>query len=66
MVAQLKEADALHRLPEVYAELPQTLRELGYLPLVTPISRIVGTQAINKAKEATKDVAKDIGDVLMT
>ncbi len=47
MVAQLREADALHRLTEVYAELPQTRRELGYPPLVTPTSQIVGTQAIN-------------------
>ncbi len=47
MVAQLKEADALDRLFEVYAELPQTRRELGYPPLVTPTSQIVGTQAIN-------------------
>ena len=47
MVAQLKEADALHRLPEVCAELPQTRKELGYPPLVTPTSQIVGTQAIN-------------------
>jgi len=47
MVAQLKEADALDRLSEVYAELPRTRRELGYPPLVTPTSQIVGTQAIN-------------------
>ena len=126
MVSQLKEADALDRLSEVYAELPETRKELGYPPLVTPTSQIVGTQAINnvlfgrykvisqqvkdyvyglygkppvpidskvqklilkgyekgekpitcrpadiiepeldKAREATKDVAKDIGDVLV-
>jgi len=126
MVSQLKEADALDRLSEVYEELPQTRKELGYPPLVTPTSQIVGTQAINnvlfgrykmisqqvkdyvyglygkppvpidskvqklilkgyekgekpitcrpadiiepeldKAREATKDVAKDIGDVLV-
>ena len=47
MVAQLKEAGALDRLPEVYAELPRTRKELGYPPLVTPTSQIVGTQAIN-------------------
>ncbi len=125
MVAQLREADALDRLSEVYAELPRTRKELGYPPLVTPTSQIVGTQAINnvlfgrykvisqqvkdyvyglygkppasidskvqklvlkdyekgdkpitcrpadvlppeldKAKEETKDIAKDIGDVL--
>ena len=126
MVAQLREADALDRLAEVYAELPQTRKELGYPPLVTPTSQIVGTQAVQnvlfgkykmvssqvkdyvyglygkppapidrevqkkvlkgyergskpitcrpgdilepeleKAKEETKDIAKDIGDVLV-
>ncbi len=47
MVAQLREADALDRLSELYAELPRTRKELGYPPLVTPSSQIVGTQAIN-------------------
>ncbi len=47
MVAQLKEAGALSRLAEVYAELPQTRKELGYPPLVTPTSQIVGTQAVS-------------------
>jgi pyruvate carboxylase subunit B len=46
MVAQLKEANALDRLPEVYAELPRTRKELGYPPLVTPTSQIVGIQAV--------------------
>ncbi len=46
MVAQLKEANALDRLPEVYAELPKTRKELGYPPLVTPTSQIVGIQAV--------------------
>ena len=46
MVAQLRQADALNRLPEVYGELPRTRRELGYPPLVTPTSQIVGTQAV--------------------
>jgi len=125
MVSQLKEAEALDRLAEVYTELPRTREELGYPPLVTPTSQIVGTQAISnvlfgrykvisqqvkdyvyglygkppasinpkiqkivledyargetpitcrpadilepelaKAKEATKDIARDIGDVL--
>jgi len=126
MVAQLKEANALDRIQEVYAELPRTRKELGYPPLVTPTSQIVGVQAVQnvlfgrykivsyqtkdyvyglygkppapidpeiqklilkgyqrgnepitcrpadiiepeleKAKEATKDIAKDIGDVLI-
>jgi pyruvate carboxylase len=46
MVAQLREAGALDRINEVYAELPQTRKELGYPPLVTPTSQIIGTQAI--------------------
>ncbi len=126
LVSQLKEADALDRLKEVYEELPKTRKELGYPPLVTPTSQIVGVQAVNnvlfgrykmitsqvkdyayglygrppapmdpevvklalkgypggeepittraadalepeleKAKEATKDIAKDLGDVLI-
>ena len=47
MLAQLKEANALSRLSEVYAELPQTRKDLGYPPLVTPTSQIIGTQAVS-------------------
>ncbi len=46
LVNQLKQADALDRLPEVYAELPRTRADLGYPPLVTPTSQIVGVQAV--------------------
>jgi pyruvate carboxylase subunit B len=46
MVAQLREANALDRINEVYEELPRLRQELGYPPLVTPTSQIVGTQAI--------------------
>ncbi len=126
LVSQLKEADALDRLHEVHEELPRVRKELGYPPLVTPTSQIVGIQAVqnvlfgrykmisgqvkdyiygmygrapapidpevqktalkgyergekpitcraadllepemDKAKEATKDIAKNIGDVLI-
>jgi len=126
LVSQLKEAGALDRINEVYAELPKTRKELGNPPLVTPTSQIVGIQAVQnvlmgrykmvsgqvkdyvyglygkppaevdaevqklilkgyergeepitcraadilepemeKAKEATKGIAKDIGDVLI-
>lgn len=47
LVAQLKEADALDRLDEVYLELPQTRADMGYPPLVTPTSQIIGVQATN-------------------
>ncbi len=46
LVSQLKEAKALDRLSEVYAEVPKTRRELGTPPLVTPTSQIVGVQAV--------------------
>ena len=46
MVSQLKQMKALHRIDEVYAELPQTRKDLGYPPLVTPTSQIVGVQAV--------------------
>ncbi len=46
MVSQLKQQKAVHRLEEVYADLPQTRKELGYPPLVTPTSQIVGVQAV--------------------
>jgi len=46
LVSQLREANALDRIEEVYRELPRTRAELGYPPLVTPSSQIVGTQAV--------------------
>jgi oxaloacetate decarboxylase alpha subunit len=46
LVTQLQEQKAIHRLQEVLDEIPQVRRELGYPPLVTPTSQIVGTQAV--------------------
>ncbi|MFZ2014586.1 MAG: pyruvate carboxylase subunit B, partial [Nocardioides sp.] len=46
LVNQLKELDALDRIHEVMEELPQTRKEMGYPPLVTPTSQIVGIQAV--------------------
>jgi pyruvate carboxylase subunit B len=43
---QLKEQGALDRMNEVLAEIPKVREELGYPPLVTPTSQIVGTQAV--------------------
>ncbi|MCK5213016.1 MAG: pyruvate carboxylase subunit B, partial [Dehalococcoidia bacterium] len=47
MVSQLKEAGSLDRLAEVCEELPKVRKDLGYPPLVTPTSQIVGTQAVS-------------------
>jgi pyruvate carboxylase subunit B len=46
LVSQLKEAGALDRIGEVFKELPLTRADMGYPPLVTPSSQIVGTQAV--------------------
>jgi len=43
---QLKEQGALDRIHEVFAEIPRVREDLGYPPLVTPSSQIVGTQAV--------------------
>ncbi|MCU7850879.1 MAG: sodium-extruding oxaloacetate decarboxylase subunit alpha [Candidatus Thiodiazotropha sp. (ex Monitilora ramsayi)] len=43
---QLKEQNALDRMNEVMEEIPRVRKDLGYLPLVTPTSQIVGTQAV--------------------
>jgi pyruvate/oxaloacetate carboxyltransferase len=46
LVAQLKEFNALSKLKEVLDEVPIVRKDLGYPPLVTPMSQIVGTQAV--------------------
>jgi len=43
---QLAQQDALDRLPEVLEELPKTRADMGYPPLVTPTSQIVGVQSV--------------------
>ena len=44
--SQLAQQDALDRLDEVLAELPKTRADMGYPPLVTPTSQIVGVQSV--------------------
>jgi pyruvate carboxylase subunit B len=43
---QLREQGALERINEVFEEIPRVRKDLGYPPLVTPTSQIVGTQAV--------------------
>ena len=43
---QLKEQGSLNRMDEVLAEIPRVREDLGFPPLVTPTSQIVGTQAV--------------------
>jgi len=46
LASQLKEMKALDRLGEIYKEVVQTRKDMGYPPLVTPASQIIGSQAV--------------------
>lgn len=62
LIAQLKAQKAQDRLDEVLAETPRVREDLGYPPLVTPMSQMVGVQAVNNvlAGERYKNVSKEI------
>jgi len=64
LISQLKEQNALDRLKEVLAEVPKVRKDLGYPPLVTPTSQIVGTQAVLNviSGERYKIVPKEVKD----
>ena len=47
LISQLREADAIERLDEVLVEVARTRADLGYPPLVTPMSQMVGSQAVS-------------------
>ena len=51
---QLKEQGALEHMNEVLAEIPRVRKDLGYPPLVTPTSQIVGTQALLNVLSETR------------
>jgi pyruvate carboxylase subunit B len=63
LISQLKQAKALHRINEVYEEIPRTRAEMGYPPLVTPTSQIVGVQAVmNVLAGRYKMITKEVKD----
>ncbi|NMB79487.1 MAG: pyruvate/oxaloacetate carboxyltransferase, partial [Methanomicrobiales archaeon] len=66
IISQLKEQDALNRWEEVLAEIPRVREDLGYPPLVTPTSQIVGTQAVLNVLvgngERYRNVTKEVKD----
>lgn len=66
MESQLKEQGALEKLDEVLKEIPRVRADLGYLPLVTPTSQIVGTQAVLNVLtgERYKSITKETAGVL--
>lgn len=54
LYSQLREQGALDRMNEVLAEIPRVREDLGYPPLVTPTSQIVGTQALLNVLTGTR------------
>ncbi len=64
LISQLKEQNAIDKLDEVLKEVPKVRKELGYPPLVTPTSQIVGTQAVFNvlSGERYKIVSKEVKD----
>ncbi len=66
MESQLKEQGAADKLDEVLTEIPKVRKELGYIPLVTPTSQIVGTQAVLNVLtgERYKSITKETAGVL--
>ncbi|MEQ2355801.1 sodium-extruding oxaloacetate decarboxylase subunit alpha [Pseudoalteromonas piscicida] len=66
MENQLREQGAGDKLDAVLKEIPSVRKELGYLPLVTPTSQIVGTQAVLNVLtgERYKSITKETAGVL--
>ena len=66
MESQLKEQGAADKLDEVLAEIPRVREDLGFIPLVTPTSQIVGTQAVLNVLtgERYKTITKETAGVL--
>ena len=66
LVSQLKQQDAIDKYDEVLKEIPEVRRDLGYPPLVTPTSQIVGVQSVMNvlSGERYSNITKEVKDYL--
>ncbi|TLX59553.1 oxaloacetate decarboxylase subunit alpha [Stutzerimonas nosocomialis] len=66
MESQLKEQGALDKFDQVLAEIPRVREDLGFIPLVTPTSQIVGTQSVINilTGERYKSITKETAGIL--
>jgi oxaloacetate decarboxylase alpha subunit len=64
--SQLREQNAAEKLDEVLEEIPRVRKDLGMLPLVTPTSQIVGTQAVINAMSGARytNITKETAGIL--
>jgi len=62
LIAQLKAQNSIDRLDEVLEEIPNVRKDLGYPPLVTPMSQMVGVQAVANVLqgERYKSISKEV------
>ena len=62
MIANLKDMNALDKFDEALAEIPAVRKDMGYPPLVTPLSQMVGNQAVQNVLlgERYKNISKEI------
>lgn len=62
LISQLKAQNAIDRLDEVLTEIPKVRKDLGYPPLVTPMSQMVGVQAATNvlSGERYKMISKEV------
>ena len=67
LISQLREQNALNRLNDVLEEVPRVRADMGYPPLVTPTSQLVGIQAVLNvlAGQRYKQVTKEVKDYLL-
>jgi pyruvate carboxylase subunit B len=67
LVSQLREQNALDKLGEVLTEVPKVRADLGYPPLVTPTSQLVGIQAVLNVMtgERYKRTTKEVKDYIL-
>lgn len=66
LVSQLKEQNAMDRYQDVLDEMPRVRKEMGYPPLVTPTSQIVGIQAVMNvlSGERYKNVTQEVKEYM--
>ncbi|MGN1344355.1 MAG: pyruvate carboxylase subunit B, partial [Traorella sp.] len=66
LISQLKQQNALDKLDDVLKEVPEVRKDMGYPPLVTPLSQMVGTQAVLNviSGQRYKMVPKEINEYL--
>ena len=62
MIANLKDMGALDKFDDALKEIPEVRKDLGYPPLVTPLSQMVGNQAVTNVLvgERYKSISKEV------